>query len=66
MLFDITDDATGVVHEMAEETLLPFVNEVTVSGKNTCKKLRQVQNIDAVHHDYEIIIQCYIIDIMYY
>ena len=47
MLFDITDDATGEVHEMAEKTLLPFVNEVTVDGK----KLKQIQNVDSSHHD---------------
>jgi len=47
MLYDITDDATGEVHEMAEKTLLPFVNEVTVDGK----KLKQVQNVDSSHHD---------------
>ena len=47
MLFDITDDATGEVHEMAEKTLLPFVNEVTVDGK----KLKQTQNVDSSHHD---------------
>ena len=51
MLFDITDDATGEVHEMAEKTLLPFVNEVTVQGKNVSGLLKQVQNIDAMHHD---------------
>ena len=51
MLFDITDDATGEVHEMAEKTLLPFVNEVTVQGKRSSQKPKQVQNIDAVHHD---------------
>ena len=51
MLFDITDDATGEVHEMAEKTLLPFVNEVTAQGKRSSQKLKQVQNIDAVHHD---------------
>jgi len=51
MLFDITDDATGEVHAMAEKTLLPFVNEVTVQGKRSSQKLKQVQNIDATHHD---------------
>ena len=48
MLFDITDDATGEVHEMAEKTLLPFVNEVTVGDG---KKLKQIQNVDSSHHD---------------
>mmetsp|Transcript_31826 Transcript_31826/g.93480 ORF Transcript_31826/g.93480 Transcript_31826/m.93480 type:complete len:1091 (+) Transcript_31826:287-3559(+) len=47
MLYDITDDATGEVHEMAEKTLLPFVNEVTVDGK----RLKQKQNVDSNHHD---------------
>ena len=47
MLYDITDDATGEVHDMAERTLLPFVNEVTVDGK----RLKQKQNVDSNHHD---------------
>lgn len=51
MCFDITDDATGKVHETAKKTLLPFANEVTVQGKRSSQKPKQVQNIDAAHHD---------------
>lgn len=54
MMFDITDDATGEVHEMAERTLLPFVNEVSLGpcGKKGRKAYaRQLQTIDAIHHD---------------
>ena len=51
MMFDITDDSTGEVHDAAERTLLPFVNEVCVFHRNGKLQCNQVQTVDAVHHD---------------